>query len=265
LIHFYKRGKMFFPVLLILATIWTATDGALSCKTDKGLECVFPFKSSAGSSEYNQCKPASKGRTWCATEVKANLVYSAWGYCNLDTCKEVQTIAEEKSLPSCIACIVQFAPVCIPKCLPKPFNTACSQCVLQNGIECAGTCGFGNIQASEFGLDGVVDFQKEGDAQQAGVPACVQVSNFFRGRYIPGSVIKKNSAAMCGTHCADNFGTAAAAWNWFNSNIKNGRNALTCFCLETKGEAIPRAFIDCGLGPANNQAECPPKLANGKN
>ena len=50
----------------------------------------------------------------------------------------------------------------------------------------------------------MVDFQKEGDAQQAGVPACVQVSNYFEGRIIPGSIIKKNSAATCGKiemHC----------------------------------------------------------------
>lgn len=252
---------MFFPLLLILATVWSATDGALVCPTTDQKRCVFPFK--VGGKEVNECQDY-RDRAWCATAVNDDKTYKTFGWCLKDQCKEEEK-EEEKSLPSCIACIVQFAPVCIPKCLPKPFNTACSQCVLQNGIECAGTCGFGNIQASEFGLDGVVDFQKEGDAQQAGVPACVQVSNFFRGRYIPGSVIKKNSAAMCGTHCADNFGTAAAAWNWFNSNIKNGRNALTCFCLETKGEAIPRAFIDCGLGPANNQAECPPKLANGKN
>ena len=128
----------------------------------------------------------------------------------------------------------------------------------------------------------MVDFQKEGDPQPVGVPACVQVSKFFNGRLIEGSTIQKNSAAMCGkiemhcivakvypigTHCADNFRTSATAWNWFNSNIKNGRNALTCICLETKSEAITRAFIDSGLGPANNQAECPPKtaVAGGKN
>lgn len=87
----------------------------------------------------NECQDY-KGRAWCATAVNGDKTYKTFGWCLKDKCKEEKK-EEEKSLPSCIACIVQFAPVCIPKCLPKPFNTACSQCVLQNGIECAGTCG----------------------------------------------------------------------------------------------------------------------------
>lgn len=256
---------MFFPVLLILASMWTSSDGALSCPTRGGKQCVFPFTTKGGE-EVSDCQPYN-GKFFCATSLTKDHKYASWDYCKKDECKDVVDNPASKSIFGCIACIVQYAAVCVSSCIPNPFNTACTQCVLQHGIECAVTCGFGNIKASEFGLDGVVDFQKEGDPQPVGVPACVQVSKFFNGRLIEGSTIQKNSAAMCGTHCADNFRTSATAWNWFNSNIKNGRNALTCICLETKSEAITRAFIDSGLGPANNQAECPPKtaVAGGKN
>lgn len=146
---------MFFSVLLILATIWTSSDGALSCKTDDDLECIFPFKSSASSSEYNQCKAASKGRTWCATAVQANLVYSAWGYCNLDTCKEVQTIAEAteqiEKRGSCYGCIEHAAHSrpphwqsleCLKSCVFNPEPQACFQCLVGTATrQCLAPCG----------------------------------------------------------------------------------------------------------------------------
>lgn len=145
---------MFFPVLLVLATIWTATDGALSCKTDKGLECVFPFKSSAGGSEYNKCQPASKGRTWCATEVK-NGVYAKWGYCDLSTCKEEPTLAEAvqqiEDRGSCYGCIEHAAHSrpphwesleCLKPCVFNPDPQACFWCLVGTATrQCLAPCG----------------------------------------------------------------------------------------------------------------------------
>lgn len=204
----------------------------------------------------NECQ-SYKNKFWCATAVGKDNSFTAWGYCKKEECKEEK---EELPMLGCLSCIVQFAAVCLPKCRPSPFNKACAICVLQNAPECAIICGLQDgFVDSEFGLEGVRDFQMEGEPDSTGPPPCVRVSQFYKGRLIPGSVVSVNSAAACGDHCNNNFGTQTVAWDWFTGNLKNGRNALKCFCLDLKSaQTFRHAFVNCGLGPAQSQPQCPP-------
>ena len=244
---------MFIPVLLILATVWSATDGALSCPTVKGDECIFPFVTSAGK-EVSECQ-AYKGQFYCATSVKADKKYKTWDYCIKEKCVEEK---EKKAVGPCMACIVQYASQCLRYCYPNPDNKACNICLLENGTECAFICGLGDsIKDSEFGLEGVRDYVKEGEVA-AGVPPCVKRGKAFLGRMIPGSPQIVNSAADCGTYCNTNF-EATSAWNWYTANLKNGRFAKMCVCLEISGSnPYTRAFVDSGYGVNNNLPQCPP-------
>lgn len=251
---------MFIPVLLILATVWSATDGALSCPTVKGDECIFPFVTSAGK-EVSECQ-AYKSKFYCATSVKADKKYQTWDYCIKEKCVEEK---EKKAVGPCMACIVQYAPQCLRYCYPNPSNKACDICLLENGTECAFICGLDDsIKDSEFGLEGVRDYLKEGEAGGAGVPPCVMRGKVFQGTTIPGAIQTVNSAADCGSYCNNSF-AATTAWSWFTANSKNGRNAKKCVCLEISGSnPVTRAFVDSGYGVNNNNPQCPPVAANVK-
>ena len=113
--------------------------GALSCPTRGGKQCVFPFTTKGGE-EVSDCQPYN-GKLFCATSLTKDHKYASWDYCKKDECKDVVDNPASKSIFGCIACIVQYAAVCVSSCIPNPFNTACTQCVLQHGIECAVTCG----------------------------------------------------------------------------------------------------------------------------
>lgn len=255
---------MLFPVLLILASIWTSTDGALVCPTVKGGQCVFPFKS--GSTEYNECA-SYKGRHWCATSVNADKTYKSYDYCKKDECKEEEE-KEKKAVGPCLACIVRYAPVCLPVCYPDPNNKACDICLLENAIECAFICGFDDsIKDSEYGLEGVRDYLLEGEtgeqnrkAKTVGAPpSCVMRGKAFHGSLII-DISTVNSAADCGSFCNDNF-EATACWSWFTANINNGRNAKKCVCLEVcAANPVTRPFVDSGYGVNNVKPQCPPPV-----
>jgi len=47
-----------------------------------------------------------------------------------------------KPKESCFACLLEHAAVCIPVCIPNPFNAKCLTCLVTNGLQCLVPCGF---------------------------------------------------------------------------------------------------------------------------
>ena len=72
-------------LILILAASSDSRTSAPVCRTDTGLDCVFPF--SYKGIEYSACTTADNtGLPWCSTSLdhRGQYINGRWGNCNTD-------------------------------------------------------------------------------------------------------------------------------------------------------------------------------------
>jgi len=264
---------MFFGLaFVVLACTWPSMQGALHCPTTDGKRCVFPFKSSGGSTMYNECADY-RGKNWCATEVDAkSKTYKTFGWCEKDKCKEVDEAAEMvKKIQAggeCYQCLedASMGPPANPwplKCLQscvlknpgsmgrpvaKPLakpsmsgkakNQECFGCLLASATrQCLAPCGLPELPL-----------------KQSAQPDCVQKGLGFstESQAVLAVFTGVSSARGCGQVCQDSF-PKFQGFTFANSKAPVDER-FRCFCLSKLEKEVKNSQWDSG------KADCPPRV-----